>query len=197
MQKRKTMALWLSLLAAVAMMMTGCAGMTPSESNFKAPVVALSHVEVPYYTGYWYYAKAVAPTKGDAGDFGAPMGMAFIFDIQNPNDYPVLMENLKFSVNFEDYEVNTVGYPETMWIPPGKTNQLRVMAMFDTRQTLLTLLLPNALKLKEANATPWDKLEKWWKGAPDFSYPVSVKEGAAVFKADGVNKVVAFSATFP
>ena len=69
--------------------------------------------------------------------------------------------------------------------------------MFDTRQTLLTLLLPGAMKLKEKELSPWAVLEKWWTGAPDFSFPVSATGGAAVFKAGGVTKVVPFEATFP
>ena len=185
-------------LAVAAFLTVGCAGMQKaSESNFQTPKVALSHIEVPYYTGYWYYAKAVAPTQGDAGDNGAPMQMAFVFDIQNPNDFSVLLDGFKFTVLFEDFEVNTVSSQETMWIPPGKTNQLRVPAMFDTRQTLLTLLLPGAMQLKEKGKKPWDFLEKWWKGAPDFSFPVSVTEGAATFKADGVVKVSGFKAKYP
>ena len=186
-------------VVVVAVFLVGCAGMEtkPSESNFKAPKVTLSHVEVPYYTGYWYYAKKVEPTKGTAGDYGAPMMMAFVFDIDNPSAYPVELDGLKFTILFDDFEVNTVNSSETMWIPPGKTNQLRVPAMFDTRQTLLTLLLPGAMKLKEKGVTPWDQLEKWWTGAPDFSFPVSVAEGSAIFKAGGVVKVVPFEATFP
>jgi hypothetical protein len=182
-----------------AVLLVGCAGMEtkPSESSFKAPKVVLNHVEVPYYTGYWYYAKKVEPTKGTAGDYGAPMMMAFVFDIDNPSAYPVELDGFKFTILFDDFEVNTVSSPETMWIPPGKTNQLRVPAMFDTRQTLLTLLLPGAMKLKEKGATPWDELEKWWTGAPDFSFSVSVIEGSAVLKAGDVVKVVPFEATFP
>jgi hypothetical protein len=193
---RKTVIL-LSLVVAVALF-SGCAmAPTPSEKNFKEPVIALSHVEVPYYVGYYYFSSKVEPTKGAAGNYGAPMAMAFIFDITNPNDYPVKMDNLKFSVLFEDFEVNTVGSSETMWIPAGKTNQLRVQAMFDTRQTLLTLLLPGALQLKEKGLSPWDALEKWWTGAPDFAFDVHATEGSAVFNADGIVKVVAFEASFP
>ena len=77
------------------------------------------------------------------------MMMAFIFDIENPNEYPVELDGFKFSIMFEEFEVNTVTSPETMWIPAGKTNQIRVPATFDTRQTLTTLLLPGAMKMKE------------------------------------------------
>jgi hypothetical protein len=196
MRKQSIFTAALSLLV-IAAFLTGCAGMKPSESNFKQPVVKLDHVEIPYYTGYYYYSKKVEPTKGNAGDYGAPMMLAFIFELQNPNEYPVMLDGFSFSVLFEDFEVNTVMAPETMWIPGGKTNQLRVPAMFDTRQTLLTLLLPGAMMLKEKGISPWDALEKWWTGAPEFSFPVSAKEGAAVFKADGLVKVVPFEATFP
>jgi hypothetical protein len=188
----------LSVLVAAALL-SGCAGMQakPSESNFQAPMVNLSHVELPYYTGYYYISNTVEVTKGNKGNFGAPMMMAFVFEIENPNKFPVMLDGFTFSVLFEDFEVNTVGSPETMWIPAGMTNQLRVPAMFDTRQTLLTLLLPGAMKIKEKGISPWEALDKWWNGAPDFSFPVSVTEGSAVFNAGGIVKVVPFEAVFP
>ena len=182
----------------IAALLFGCAAMQkPSQSNMKDPVISLSHVEVPYYTGYYYFGNKVEPTKGKAGNYGAPMMLAFIYEISNPNDYPVMLDGFSFSVLFDDFEVNTVSSPETVWIPPGKTNELRVPAMFDTRQTLLTPLLPGAMKLKEKKLSPWEVLEKWWTGAPDFSFPVSATGGAAVFQAGGVTKVVPFEATFP
>jgi LEA14-like dessication related protein len=198
MHKRSFILTCLSVVV-IAAMLSGCAGMmvTPTEKNFNNPVVTLSHVEIPYYTGYYYFSNKVEPTKGTADNYGAPLMMAFIFNIENPNEYPVQLDGFSFSVNFEEFEVNTVNSPETMWIPAGKTNQIRVPAMFDTRQTLLTLLLPGAMKLSEKKMSPWDALEKWWTGAPDFSFPVYVKEGAAIFKADGLTKVIAFKATFP
>jgi hypothetical protein len=198
MQRKSILYMSFSILVAVGILM-GCAGMQakPTESNFKAPVVTLGHVEVPYYTGYYYFGNKVEPTKGKAGNYGAPMAMAFIFDIENPNAFPVQLDGFSFTVLFDDFEVNTVSSPETMWIPAGKTNQLRVPAMFDTRQTLLTLLLPGAMKLKETGMSPWDALEKWWTGAPDFAFPVTVEAGSAVFNAADLTKVVAFGATFP
>jgi hypothetical protein len=198
MHKRSIILTCLSIFVTAAMLV-GCAGMpvAPTEKNFDNPVVSLSLVEIPYYTGYYYFDKKVVPTKGKAGDYGAPMSMAFIFDIENPNKYPIQLDGFSFSINFEEFEVNTVNSPETMWIPAGKTNQLRVPAMFDTRQTLLTLLLPGAMMLHEKKMSPWDALEKWWTGAPDFSFPIYVKEGAAIFKADGLTKVVSFKASYP
>jgi len=197
MQKKINVLTILSVIMMIALLF-GCAGMQkPSESNLKDPVITLSHVEVPYYTGYYYLSNKVKPDKGNAGNYGAPMMMAFIFEINNPNAYPVLLDGFTFSILFDDFEVNTVSSPEAMWIPAGKTNALRVPAIFDTRQTLLTLLLPGAMKLKEKKLSPWAALEKWWTGAPDFSFPVTASEGSAVFSAGGVTRVVPFMATFP
>ena len=197
MQKKINVLTVISVIIMAALLF-GCAAMQkPSESNLKDPVISLSHVEVPYYTGYYYLSNKVKPTKGNAGNYGAPMMMAFIYEINNPNAYPVMLDGFTFSVLFDDFEVNTVSSPEAMWIPAGKTNALRVPAIFDTRQTLLTLLLPGAMKLKEKKVSPWAVLEKWWTGAPDFSFPVTATGGAAVFSAGGVTRVVPFEATFP
>jgi hypothetical protein len=197
MQKKINVLTVMSVMMMAALLV-GCAAMQkPSESNLKDPVITLSHVEVPYYTGYYYFSNKVKPTKGKAGNYGAPMMLAFIWEINNPNAYPVKMEGFTFSINFDDFEVNTVSSPEVMWIPAGQTNELRVPAMFDTRQTLLTLLLPGAMQLKEKNLSPWVALEKWWTGAPDASFPVTATGGAAVFQAGGVTRVVPFEATFP
>jgi hypothetical protein len=197
MQKKINVLTVISVIIMAALLV-GCAAMQkPSESNMKDPVITLGHVEVPYYTGYYYFGNKVKPTKGKAGNYGAPMMLAFIYEINNPNAYPVMLDGFKFSINFDDFEVNTVSSPEAMWIPAGKTNELRVPAIFDTRQTLLTLLLPGAMKLKEKKVSPWAVLEKWWTGAPDFSFPVTATGGAAIFQAGGITKVVPFEATFP
>ena len=111
--------LMMILSVAAAAMMTGCAG-TPSEKDFIDPTVTLNRVEVPYHVGYYYFSNKVKPTKGDAGNYGAPMMMAFIFDITNNAGYPVELDGFKFSVMFEEFEANTVNSPETMWIPPRK-----------------------------------------------------------------------------
>lgn len=195
MHKKSILMISMSVLV-IAAVMSGCAT-TPTGKNFQSPTVTLSHVEVPYYTGYYYLSSKVTPTKGTAGNYGAPMMMAFVFDIENPNKYPVELDGFKFSVLFEEFEVNTVSSSETMWIPEGKTNQLRVPAIFDTRQTLLTLLLPGAMKIKERGQSPWAVLEAWWTGAPDFAFPVGVSEGSAIFKAGDLVEVTAFEATFP
>jgi len=197
MQKNATLRICLSVLV-IAFLMTGCAAMQkPSESNFKSPTVTLSHVELEHYFGWWFYGAKVEPDKGKAGNNGAPLDYAFIFEITNPNDYPVMLDGFSFSVAFEEFGLNRVIAPETMWIPAGKTNQMRVHALFDVRPVQMSLLVTGGFKLKEKGVSFWDQLEKWWTGAPDFSFPLNVNEGSAVFTADGLTRVVPFNATFP
>jgi len=174
-----------------------CATMpTPTEKNFQAPVVTLNSVELPYYTGWWYYDVKVQPTKGNCGKYGAPLALAFVFDIQNANEYPVMMDGFQFTVAFDGIDVNTVNSPEVQWIPAGKTNQVRVMAITDARAALLSLLVTGGFKLKEKETNVWAQLENWWLAAKDYSLAIEVKEGSAIFKADGFTNVTGFSGKF-
>ena len=176
----------------------GCASTNqPHEDNFKDPLIGLDHVEISYYAGYYYFSNEVTPTRGKADDYGAPLLMTFVYKIHNPNLYPIMLDGFSFAVKFEGFKVNNVIFPVDMWIPVGKTNLLRVPAMFDTRQALLALIMPEAAKLNDKKVSPWEVLEKWWTGAPDFSYPITVTEGSAVFRAGHVFRAVPFAAKYP
>jgi len=176
-----------------------CSGMPakPTEANFKAPVVSLESVQVTQYNGYWYYDAKVTPTKGKAGANSAMLPMAFLFNITNPNDYPVKLDGFGFTVAFDDLDVNMVNAFETQWIPAGKTNQLTVMSIVDVQQVLLSLLIPNAEKVKAKNTNAWTLLENWWTEIPNITVPIGVQKGAATFTADGVQKVIPFTAKYP
>lgn len=198
MQKRLIIFVGLCLLLVVPGLVFGAGKeVKATEKNFKTPVVTLNRVEVAHYWGYWFYGAKVEVTRGKAGNNGAPLDLNFVFDITNPNPYPVALENFNFTVAFEDFELNTVGSQEVMWIPAGKTNQLRVSALFDVWQSFMSLGVASGLKLQERGVVAHDQLEKWWTGIPDFAFPVSVKEGSAVFKADNVTSVASFGAAYP
>jgi len=183
----------------VVAFLAGCAAMQtkPSQKNFQAPVITLEYVETAHAFGYWYYAKSVEPTKGMPTDVGAPLDLAFTFNIENPNDFSILLEEFKFDVAFEEFDVNSVKSTATQWIPAGKTNQITVHAHFDVRQTLLSLLVTGGFKLQEKGTNAWAQLETWWNGIPDYAIPIGVKGGSAIIKADGIFKVVPFEASFP
>ncbi len=170
---------------------------TASVSSIKPPIVKLVDVQLAHYWGWWYFSKKVKPTKGKAGNYGAPMDLAFVFEITNPNPFPVQLDGFKFTVAFEEFDVNTINAFETMWIPAGKTNQLAVHGMFDARTSLLSLLVTGGFKLKAKKMNVWQQLEKWWTGIATFSFPITVKEGAATFHAGGKTIVASFSGKFP
>ncbi|MFO7668009.1 MAG: hypothetical protein R6V76_15460, partial [Desulfobacterales bacterium] len=184
----KRLIISIGLCFILIMSLIACAGFDtkPNQQSFKTPVVTLNRVEVAHYWGYWFYGAKTEVTKGKPGNNGAPLDLNFVFDIENPNPYPVALENFNFTVAFEDFELNSVGSQEVMWIPAGKTNQLRVSAMFDVWQSFLSLGVASGLKLQEKKLTAYDMLEKWWTTIPDFAFPVNVREGSAVFRADGV-----------
>ena len=195
---RKT-ALMIAFCFGAGLIFISCAGMQakPTEANFKAPAISLESVQVTQYNGYWYYDAKITPVKGKAGANSAMLPMAFLFNIANPNDYPVKLDGLGFTVAFEGFEVNLVNAFETQWIPAGKTNQLSVMSIVDVQQVLLSLSIPSYEQVKAKNTTPWDLLEKWWTEIPNMTVPIEVKKGAATFTADGVQKIVPFAFKYP
>jgi hypothetical protein len=196
----KRYAIWsIVLLVGMGMALASCAGMQtkPTSANFQAPIVALNSVQVTQYNGYWYYGGNIKPTKGKAGANSAVLPLKFVFDVTNPNGFPVQLDGFGFTVAFEDFDVNMVNAYETQWVPPGKTNQIAVYSITDVHQVLLSLLVPNAFKVKEKGTNAWALLEKWWTGIPAYEIPIHVKGGSATFVADDVQKVVAFSGSFP
>jgi hypothetical protein len=185
------------MIFASGLLFASCAGMQtkPTAANFISPKITLSSFEVPEYDGYWYISHTVKPTKGEAGDRGAPLPMSFLFDIENPNPYPVQLAGITFTVAFDnDFQLVTVNDQDSIWIPAGKTNEVRCTTMITVQSALLNVLVTGGFKLKDHGWTAWQALERWWKGVPDYSVPVKVTEGSFTFQADGVTKVLPFEA---
>lgn len=194
----KRLALMTVLLFGLAVVFGSCAYLQkPTAANFKDPVITLDSFMVPQYDGYWYYGSKVKPTKGKAGNHGAALPMSFLFKVENPNPYPVLLDGYQFTVAFDkEFDLVTVINQDSYWIPGGKTQQVRATTLITVRSGLLSLLVTGGFKLKAKGMNAWEALEKWWVGVPDYSIPVSVREGAATFRADGVTKIIAFKAEF-
>lgn len=195
----RKLALLTVFIFGLVVVLASCVGVMtkPSASNFKNPEITLESFMVPQYDGYWYYAKKIKPVKGKGGDRGAPLPLTFLFNIKNPNPYPVLLDGYKFTVAFDGFDLVTVNNDDLTWIPGGMTSQVRATTMITVRSALLSLLVGGGFKLKAAKMNAWQALEKWWIGVPDLSVPVTVHEGSASFSADGVAKVLPFKANFP
>ncbi|MCP4680964.1 MAG: hypothetical protein GY864_01355 [Desulfobacterales bacterium] len=191
--KKKVLMTMLSFCLAVVFLCVGTQAKSIA-ADFKNPVITLESFMVPQYDGYWYYSKKVEATKGDPGDRGAPLPMSFLFNIENPNSFPVLLEEIQFTAGFEGFDLVTVNSTDSCWIPGKKTDQVRVNTMITVRSGLLSLLVTGGYKLKEKGWSPWDALERWWKGVPEYSIPVTVHEGAFTFNAKGAIKILPFQA---
>lgn len=175
--------------------LVSCAGSTgPSVGRFKDPEIALHRFEVPQYDGFWYYSSRIEPTKGEPENRGAPLPLSFLFAIRNPNLYPVALEGYSFTVAFEGFDLITVNNSDTYWIAPGEMGHVRATTLITAQSALLSLMGTGGYKLKERGWSAWDAIERWWKGVPDYSISVIVKEGAFTFKAKDRVRVLPFQA---
>jgi len=189
MKKRLGLMTVLIFALSVALMSCVTTQVKPTEKNFIAPNVTLESFEVPQYDGYWYYAAAVKPTKGDAGDRGAMLPMSFLFNVENKNPYPILLDGITFTVVFDKkFALVTFNSSDQYWIPAGKSDHIRATTLITARSALLSLLVTGGFELKAQGISPWDALEKWWKGVPEGTTPVHITECSFSFSANGVSK---------
>ena len=195
---KKSNVVLIAFIFVIGVIFASCAAVQvkPTAANFKAPTIALEMIEVPQFDGYWYYGGKIKPTKGKAGNHGAPLPLAVTFNITNPNPYPVFLDGYKFSISFEEFNLVTVKGYETQWIPAGKTNQLRATTMITTRSALLSLLVTGGFKLKAKGTNCWAAMEKWWTTIGDMAFPITIDEGSFTFMANGVSKTLPFKATY-
>ncbi len=187
------------MLLALTFFLSSCTGVQvqPNASNFTQPDLTLELLEIPQYDGYWYYAKAVKPTKGEPDDRGAPLPLSFLFNVKNPNPYTVSLEGIRFTVSFEGFDMITVNNSDQYLIPPESTDHIRINTMITARSALLSLMVTGGFKLKEKGWSPWEALKRWWEGIPAYEVPVTLKDGSATFSADGATKVLPFELSFP
>jgi hypothetical protein len=197
---KKKLILMTVLLFGLGVVLTSCVTIPvkPTEANFKDPVIKLDSIQLGYYEGFWYYGKAkVAMGKAPAGGGSSPVGLDFVFEITNPNEYPVLLESAQFFLYFDDYELRIVRDNNPMWIPAGKTNTKMMTVTLTPFSTYVKFLLASKQLAMERGDKPWDKITQWWTGLADMSFPIDVKEASFVFSADGVSKAIGVEARYP
>jgi hypothetical protein len=173
-------------------------GTKPTEANFKAPSVTLDSIQIDYYNGFWYYGKAEV-AKGKAPKFGgsAPVTLAFVFNIMNPNNYSVRYDSGTFYLFFDDYELRVVNDINPMWIPAGMTNTKVLTVTIDAATTWAKFLLAGKQLAMERGDDPWEKVEGWFTNLPEMSFPIDLKDGQFLFSADGVVEAVPINVRYP
>jgi hypothetical protein len=172
------------------------------------PVISLERVEVASIQPFFVKPKIKVPDKKDpkkkvekVGKYGysATMNTAYILNIKNPNKEPVMLDEMTFTVNFDGFDVNTVTWYEDFWIPAGKTNQIRVVATNEAFPTIVSLMVGamNVKRVQELKTSAGALVSKWWKTIADFSFPVKVTNGTALFKDEKGKEVrVQFAGEF-
>lgn len=153
------------------------------------PVITLERVEVasiqPFYVKPRIgYKSEKEPGKVETYGYSSTLSLAYIFNIKNPNKEPLMLDELSFTADFEGFDVNTVIAYEDSWIPGGKTNQVRVVVINEAFPTLVSLMVgtEHAAKIAEKKTTAAALVSKWWKDISDFSFPIGVTNGTALFK---------------
>jgi hypothetical protein len=164
---------------------------------FKAPVVKLERVEIANYWGYYLDGILDKEGKLTAGRRGAPLVLSFVYALHNPNNLKIMLDNVKFTVAFEGFELNTLTFFDNSYIPGKTTNNLRLNGTFDHNTANLSLMVTNGHRLQEMNVKSGDLLKKWWEGISDFNFPITVNGTATFVGPDGKNVIVPFEGTFP
>lgn len=170
---------------------------------FEAPVITLDRVEVASIQPFFVKPRIGYKNEKEPGKelpSGAILNMAYIFDIKNPNKTPVMLDELTFTTAFEGFEVNTAFSYENSWIPAGKTNQLKVVTTNETLPTITSLMVAaeNVQKLQEKKLAAGAIVKKWWENVGDFSFPIEVTAGTALFKDEkGKELRVTFTGKWP
>jgi hypothetical protein len=197
---KKRQALIVSMLLWMALALVSCAGVQakPTESNFKAPSVKLDSIQVDYYSGFWTYGAAKVE-RGTAPQFGgsSAITLLFVFEIKNPNDFPIRYDSGSFFLFFEDYELRVVNDTNPMWIPAGMTNSKVLSVTIDVVTTWGKFLLAGKQLAMERKDDPWKKGEEWFTKLPDMSFPIDLKDGQFAFSANGVTRAVPVKTRYP
>lgn len=168
----------------------------------EAPVITLERVDVasiqPFYVKPRIGFKSPEePGKEETYGYSSTLSVAYIFNIKNPNKEALQLDELGFTADFEGFDVNTVLVYEDSWIPGGKINQVRVVVTNEAFPTIVSLMVgaEHAARIAEMKTSAGALVGKWWKEISDFTFPIGVSNGTAVFKDEKGKEIrSAFSA---
>ncbi len=183
--------LWVLLMVAFAAWgMTSCKpGLLPTEETGK-PKITLDRVEV---VSSFPWADLPART---------PLVLGFVFNVNNPSGYSIMLDNIKFAFSFEvtpDYyvEINVPVSYDRIYFAPNTTSQYRVVSIVDSAVIIGKLMVTQGAKLQAMNLKPADVLKNWYAKIGDFSFGINVGEGMAVFSSERGDIFVPFEGKFP
>jgi len=171
---------------------------------FKPPAIKLEKVEVASIQPFFVkprigFKSEKEPGKEETYGYSSTLNMAYVFNINNPNKEPVMLEEMQFTAAFDGFDVNTAIVYDHAWIPGGKTNQLRVIVTNEAFPTIVSLMVgaEHVARLQEMKTSAGAIVGKWFKDVSDFTFPITVNNGTAVFKDDkGKEERATFTGTW-
>lgn len=178
---KRTLVITMSFLLLVGLMAS------PAAAKMKAPVIKLERVEIAHS---WVNPKGKpAYFLNTKEKTGTVMDLAFVFAVTNPNRGAIMLDDLSFTMAFEGFELMMPMVYEDIWLAgkgtfgKPKTSYIRVHATFDSYTTLLALLVPsqNVALLQKMGVKHVNLIKKWWTEVGDFTFPIEVRNGGAVF----------------
>ena len=183
------------LFIIAAMLTLGACATTPKGTATGAavqqPKVELERVEVASYFPYDPKIRV-------------PLVLAFIFKLENPNDYKVGLDSIKFTVGFEAsgkpgefFNLATPMLYDNQYIPAKTANQLRVVTVMDSQVIPGNLAVTGGARLAALGLKAPDLIQYWYEKIGDFPFAIRVSEGSANFTTDRGDVIVGFEGTFP
>jgi hypothetical protein len=170
--------------------MTACKpGLLPTEDAGK-PKVTLERIEI---AGAFPWADPPARN---------PLALAFVFNIENPSGYNIMLDNIKFAYSFEvnpDYyiEMNIPVAYDRIFFSPRTTSQYRIVNIIDSAVITGKLMVTQGAKLQSLDLKPADLIKNWYAKIGDFAFGIKVEEGMAVFSAEKGEIFIPFEGKFP
>jgi hypothetical protein len=180
----------LIVLALGAWGTTGCKpGLLPTDDAGKLRIT-LDRVEV---MSYFPWVELPART---------PMALGFVWNVNNPSGYNIMLDNIKFTVSFEvapdNYiEIAIPTYYDRIYFPPHTTSQYRMVSVMDSVTMRSTLLVAQAPKIQPLNLKANDVVKNRYSKIGDFGFGIKMSEGMAVFSTDKGDVFVPFERKFP
>ncbi len=210
---------WIVMVLLVALVLSACASPTPAPTELKPPTITLNQVQVQsYFPPPWSTWPGAIPTPTPPpagtpaaqyvpfpGSISVPLVLGFVWDINNPNDAPVTIEQMKFTVEFEAapskpgefFALATPIVYEKQTVPGKTTNQVRAVVVLDAAVVPGNLAVTSGQRLAALGVTGATLIKDWWTTIGDFKFGIRATGGTADVIMGGAKKVVTFEGKFP
>ena len=186
---RRLLFVLIMLTLAISWLSACKPGLLPTADS-GMPKVTLERIEVQ---SYFPWVDLPART---------PLALGYVFNIHNPSDYNIRLENFKFSTLFEAApgEFLSMTTPTTydrIYFPPHTVSQYLVVDILDSATINVSLAVANAQKVQALNLNRAEVIKNWYSKVGDFAFGIKVSEGMAVFSSEKGDIFAPFEDMFP